>query len=562
MKTLTFLFVSILLPIQPCEASVSLSILEPGHNFFSGEKIERTILLDSDFSQPTVVVLKWQTLVRPAVVERGQKKINLELDEKCDIKVSLTMPEVKRRAALTWRIQLLLSGNKLLESELHYSVFPRDVHANVKDILSGKEVGLFDPQGKTRRILRKLDIEFRDLRTQLSQQVFHGDLVIIGSGVPDKQLSNTLLTLEEKVKEGLAIVCLEQSQNLNRFLIPVETVSAKPSRLTSSRISAVNHPAFREMEQGDLSNWRGDGVISRYPYRAPNRGNFRILARGQVSDLAAIPLIEVPHGDGKFIFCQILLTEKFEEEPVAQLLFQNVIGYALMEMKSLEPAAIFGDPESDTMKLLHSLKVAGPRNPDQLDGFALVILCADEKSIEFILRQDRRLRFHLEKFIQEGGSLLTLGLVPETLQFLKGITLCDISLNDYVPQKAIELESKSRLLWGIAEEDLKLLLQQEEGTPKYVLEFGEDERSKSLMRPAGIAKFLLGEGRIIVWQIPFQVNGNEANLRILSQLLTNFGVEKITESGDGEEFSIGIQGNLALRGGNRTWKVCNGGKEV
>lgn len=525
MKRLAFLFAFTLLLVQTSEAAVTLSILEPDHNFFSGEKIERTVLLESDFPQPSGAVLRWETLVRPAIIERSQKKINLKPGRKSQIKINLAMPEVKRRARLTWRIQLVVNGKKLLERELQYSVFPKDIPANVKNILSGKKLGLFDPQGKTGEILRNLRIEFQELRTQLSLEAFQGDLVLIGSAVPDKELANTLLALEGKVKEGLSILCLEQSKSIiNLFLLPAETISVWPSPVSSSKISAFNHPVFREMEENDLSNWSGDGIISRWPYQIPAKGNFRILTRARTPDLATAFLIEIPYGQGKFIFCQMLITEKFNEEPAARLLFENLISHALMKTKALEPAAIFGDPESEMMKVLDSLKVAGPRNPAQVNEFNLAIICADERAIELIRKRDPTWRSHLKEFIQKGGTLLIFNLNFPTLDIFREVIPTELSLIECVLGE-VTFERESPLLWRITENDLEMLLFRKS---YHHLVFDKGEDAKMLIGLGSLAKFRQGKGSIIVSQVPFQED-DKISLHILSQLLTNLGVEIISE---------------------------------
>lgn len=69
---------ALLLPQGMVEASLSLSIVEPDHNFFSGEEIKRTLLIGNDTLKTKRAVVRWKTLVPPAVVQKGQEEVVLE----------------------------------------------------------------------------------------------------------------------------------------------------------------------------------------------------------------------------------------------------------------------------------------------------------------------------------------------------------------------------------------------------------------------------------------------------------------------------------------------------
>lgn len=311
---------------RPAAASLSMSVRELGRNFFSGEEIERTILIEGFWSKDAEVVICWQTLVRPAIIERGREEIKLKSGRENRIKIRLKMPEVKRRTELAWKLHVVTKGrrnskqekkslgqeNERLRQEFHYSVFPQDIPQNIKNILSGKIVGFIDTKGSINEIFEYLDLPFTSLKSRLSLKTFQGDLIIIGpETLSPGHLYHALPILEEKVSAGLTVLCFahkDPPQFMTVLEIVNRTAPPRPEFLLSPKISAWGHPVFQEIKEGDLSNWRGEGTrkgfSAGYPYVLP-KGNFRALVRADSSEQTASSLIEVPHGLGKFIFLSI-----------------------------------------------------------------------------------------------------------------------------------------------------------------------------------------------------------------------------------------------------------------
>jgi len=512
-----FLLTILVFPLVAAEASFTLSIAESDQHFFSKEKVERTIIITGNPLKNSEAVLTWETLVPPAVIGRGKKEINLQPSSENRFKVYLKMPEVKRRVKLVWKIQLIVNGKENLKHEAYYSIFPEDIPRNVRNIISKKIVGVIDPKGDIEEVLKYLNVSFNRLNSHLSLETFDGELIIIGPHTMSSWfLQNALLLLEKKVNEGLNVLYFEQ-QCSHPFLSPIKGIVSKPIPLSSSRIAALGHPVFQEISEGDLSNWRENGLIGYYPYRLPQR-NFRALVRTDLPDCMASPLIEVPHGRGEFIFCQLLVLEKFKEEPVARLLFENLIRYAFMKQKSLQPTVIYGEPESEMMKLLDSMKVVGHRNPDRLGDCNLVIICAYRELARF---RDKVFQQQFIHFVRKGGTLIIFGFAVENADFfgeiVPGIEWAECI---YAP---ISVDKKSHMLWGIIERDIKQAFSSE-----HFFAVKSSNKVNMIIEPGIMAKIQYGKGEIILCQIQFGEDAERSH-RILSQLLTNLGV-KIEEN--------------------------------
>jgi hypothetical protein len=462
----------------------------------------RTIILSTNLTQESEALIRWRTLVFSAIIQRGDERVVLGPNQEEELKVTLKMPKVRERVNLVWKIKLFWKEEER-EEEIRYSVFPRMLPIKVR---KDEVIGLFDPNDA----LKDRIIEGRviDLRSRRGLYIFDykskANVAIIGPyGLSTS--SFILSALERKVREeGLTVICLEQEEISPRFSIPVRLTST--GAITSGKIKSPGHPILAGLKEDDLKYWRGDGLISRFPLQKPNKGNFRSI----VNSGDNILILEVPYGKGRFIFCQLLVGERFDEEPVAQLLLTNLIRYGLMEKEGLKEGGIFGNPEDRMMKLFDSIGVIGPRNPKGLDSLDLAVIFPDE---DFRLREG--LVSELTEFIQDGGRVLIFNLTPETIPLFKELFPKDIYLGECSEGK-ISIESESPILWGISEDDL------DELQGKYTLHFKEDREAQILIKPNLMAKFQRGEGEIIVCQLQFQ--DEEESLFVLSQLLTNLGI--------------------------------------
>ena len=341
-KAVLFLLIVLMSPLVVAESLPALSVEELDQHFFSSEKVERTIIIKRKPTKAHEAVLSWKTIVAPAVIERGKENMKLEISSENRFKVLLQMPDVKRRTDLIWKINVVIkeklnTGREIcynLKRKINYVVFPNDIPCNIKNILFEKQIGIIDTKGKLKKIIEHLDTPFTLLNSQLSLETFQGDLIIIGpDALTSEHLWNGLLILEDKVDKGLPVLCFSHKKQ-PKFPLPIEAVSSDQAPILVLRISAFTHPVFQEIKERDLSNWRVDGVIGRYLFQLPV-GNFRALVRTDLPDNAASPLIELQYNDGKFIFCQLPVIEKFMEEPIARLLFENLIRYSLTEQDVL-----------------------------------------------------------------------------------------------------------------------------------------------------------------------------------------------------------------------------------
>jgi hypothetical protein len=500
-KVLGIMLLCLFFVERPSFASLSLSIKETDHNFFSQEEVRRTIILSNNLAEESEVLIRWRTVVFSAVIQHGEERVVLGPNQEEELKITLKMPNVRERVSLVWKIKLFLGGEER-EEEIRYSVFPRMLPIKVR---KDEVIGLFDPNDALKdRVIgeRVIDLESRRGLYTFDYEL-QANVAIIGPYALSKS-SSILSALERKVREeGLTVICLEQEEISPRFSIPVRLTSI--GTITSGRIKSPGHPILAGLREEDLKCWRRDGVISRFPLQKPNKGNFRTI----VDSGDNVLLLEVPYGRGRFIFSQLLVGKKIEDEPVAQLLFANLIKYGMMEKEGVKEVGIFGTPKNRMMRLLDSLGVVGPRNPNRLDGLDLVVVCLDET-----FRLKPEFIHSLYRFTQGGGKLLIFNLTPHTLYPLKEVFPKEVSLKEYSGE-GMEVGPEASLLWGVSNDDLETF------KAEYGLYFMEDQEAKVLIRPNIMATFKRGMGKVIVCQIQFQED--EKSFYLLSQILTGLG---------------------------------------
>lgn len=511
MKRLIFIAILFLI-FAKVEASISLSLGESDHNFFAKDTIGRTLLICNDGLEPKDIIVSWNTSVFSAVIQKDEKKIALgELAGK-DLHLVLEMPGVKQRSPITLTVQVICDGKLEAEKQWEYSIFPRNISDTVKNIIKNRKLGLIDFSGKIKRILNESEIPFTSLTNQLSIGAFQGDLIIIGPKEEPRMMPTLLSSVENKVADGISVISFQEKMEIgDQFIIPLTNLSPLPLNIKDITILSPNHPLFTGLTGNDFNNWRENGIVTSFPLIKPDKGNFRILAE---ADLSTTALLETFSGEGKFIFCQLPVIDKFNSEPIAQALFVNLIRYALVKQETMQPAVIHGNTETEMIEILNSLSVT----QDITGKSNIAIICLDEKSEEIPHKEPTPIPPHIKEIIEKGGIILVFASLPKAVDFLrikeniKRMRIAPATQQRiYRPSEdIIALEKGNPLLWGLDESGINLLI-----------------------REGKMYKFQVGNANVIICQSSFYKD-NPENFGVLSQLLTNLGI-KIEKEAINEE---------------------------
>jgi len=502
MKRLFFIVI-LLLAVAKADASVSLSMGESGHNFFAKEEVTRTLFICNEMLEPKDITVRWKTSVFSAVIQEGEEKIELRELQGKTIQLTLEMPEVKQRSPITLKVQVICDGKLEAEKQWDCSVFPQNISDTIKNILKNKKLGLIDSSGEIKQIFDEFEIPFIPITNQLSIGAFHGDLIIIGPEEDPRMMLTLLSSIENKVADGTSVISFQEKMDMedeSDIPIPLTNISPLPLDIKNITILSPNHPVFTGLTGDNFNNWREDGVVTRFPLIKPTKGNFRVLAE---ADLSTAAILELISGEGKFIFCQLEVIDKFWEEPIVQKLFENIIRYALIKQEPLQSAVIYGNPEIDIMKILNSLSIA----QDITGKSDIIIICLGKETDDTPKKEP--MPPHIKETIEKGGTILIFASFPNAVDFLgikkniKQMKVAPIGQQRiyYRHEEIIALDKKNPLLMGINENEIDLL-----------------------MRRGKMYKFQLDNADIVVCQSSFDED-NPVSLRIISQLLTNLGIK-------------------------------------
>jgi len=508
------------------QAAGALAIQEPGLHFFSGEQVAKTVAFAPAAGEaPADARLSWQLTIGSAVVQRASAEVKAGKDGLVR-EVILTMPEVRRIAQGAIGLSLQQDADVLVAGRYDIAVFP--LMPVVPTMVKGRKVVLYDPMGGTGAALGYLGVKYSELPQTWSLATGEADLLIIGNGVPSDSLARLLSQLRGNVAEGMAVLCLEQVQ-LDESQLPCLSLANGEGRLSVWAEPVGKEPIRGELAQPVLSVWREDGRIVRRPFLGPARGNFRILL--DVVEAADGPpqaaVVEVPFGNGRLIFSQMLIGESFWQEPVARYALVNLLTHALMPHAGVGArAGVLAAPDEkrfrDSLSLL-GLDAALSTAPGELRDVAIV--SGSEESAEQLKGAGRSAQEELLALLKRGGTVLLAGLKPGAVGAFE--FLWDGTLTVKAAKKGAAPDFSTirgvGLFQGLRPGELSRLCGR--ASHPAITFVGNGPKGQTV---SGDGLLILPEeaGQVIVCQLPLPLDEkDEEALRTYSQLLTGLGVE-------------------------------------
>ncbi|MCF6175400.1 MAG: hypothetical protein L3J71_06510 [Victivallaceae bacterium] len=318
------------------------------HNYYSGDSIVKRAVVLNDHFYPLNVKVKWQ-LQAPngKIIATQQMQKNIGGGERAidDFRWQFTVPQVSKRTAYT--LSLTVTGNgKVRQDKFAIQVYPLIKNSRNAQIT----LHLFDPIGDSTKMLKQAGFKIRQLKNRLPDS----GILVIGRHVleQDKNVKKLAkLGFDKKVKNGLKVVVFEQATD---NILGLKAYENSPRR---TFISAAGHPVLKGINASDIWHWRGaadlieaypvpkkvptaaggwfperfwkwgnDNNVATYVIQKPMFGAFRSLIDSGF-DLMDTPLLEAAIGKGRFIFCQLDVTNRYGIDPVTTELVNNIFAY-------------------------------------------------------------------------------------------------------------------------------------------------------------------------------------------------------------------------------------------
>jgi|GEM_PF-2605618 len=513
-------------------ANSGLFIREYDSRFYEKENIERNIVVWNETYKEREYDCTWKLKKDDNVLSSGENNLRIEPGEIAVYPLSFSTPLVKEREMIELEISLVEGGRSICTKSYSFSVFPQK-----RISVERGRIALFDPLGKTEGIFKKEKIRYQKLKD--IEQVGKCDVLVFGYHSFDEfpgDGKKAIAKIADFVSNGGRVVVFEQKKIVNLFPAYLRMAAAPKGRgcynePTICFLRHKEHPILKGLERDDLKFWRGDNIVSTNVLYKPTKGNFYILADsgGPIGEgLVYTPLLEMFYGKGSYVSCQIGVTEKYDKEPVAEVLFHNMIDYSLSapETKVNKVGTIVSPGSFFSKALKTELRVIGKdADTGSFSNYDILIISGD-------MLGDLQVG-QVRDFVLRGGKVYLHAVTPEDKEWVGALLEEDISFLETVFSPVVIKEDE--LTQGLAMYNLDWQLRGGWGEHEDVVNKEDLEcvvkvkGGKYLTLPEGLVKISMGRGEVVIdqflWEkeIAGKINRLKA-LNYISILFTNLGI--------------------------------------
>ncbi len=389
------------------------SFYDKDHLFYSGQTVNKQVVVINDTRQAQKYELTITASVGGKQITEIRRSAAAQVGQNVFEKIAFDLPASISDEVVDGRIELRAT----IGSAKHADVFPFRVHARSPEFQA--QCTVYDPIGNTRAMLQALGYDSMDWTTDSSSK--H---VIIGREVLSrgKALPSDLAGF---VRDGGRVLVMQQDPQWLRGC------GWRVSRHVERRAWPVlkDHPVTGGLTGEDLRDWSGSGTlvaerdevtngqspVPPFGWRWGNRGS---VSSGAIEkphhagwtpliecgfDLQYTPLMELRHGRGLIVWCQLDLEDNVTaDDPVARRIATRLVDYVRADRDdpiARRPAVYLGDQTH--AKLLSAMGLSFDR-AERLD--------VDQPSLAIIGPGAKVTDEQLKAFGDQGGNVLFLGL--------------------------------------------------------------------------------------------------------------------------------------------------------
>jgi hypothetical protein len=413
------------------------------HAFTSGETIARQIIVRNDHYSPAKVAAKWRIidLADERELANGKADFTVDVGALHQETISFPAPETDRKRRLRIIVSYTENGQERPDETADVQVFPK----KPPFAFATAKVGLIDPAGDTAALLKRVGQPFQAVGEGMSLDGL--DLLIIGRRGYTEEARNLLgkLNAREAILKGLNVIVFEQTarwvmgllnehfasrnafvrENGAGLLAGLESEDFAEWRSESDILTAYpdwdrksdwtggkysKHGTANEFGQGRFYHWSNKGMVCSFAYNKPQVGNFRILLDTSF-DLLYTPLLEERIGDGRVLFCQLDVTNRYGSDPVASVLVDRILAeYSIKRPTAKMAVGYLGGPEGKKLVDPLGLECREVTDPAKdLPGLGILIVSAQEAA-----KSLKEAKAAVEAFLKSGGKVLVLPVTAET----------------------------------------------------------------------------------------------------------------------------------------------------
>jgi beta-galactosidase len=395
------------------------------HNFLPGETVEKQIIVLNNSREGITCQAEWSLDLHPP--QTGEAQLLVQTGQQERIPLRFKLPPGLAPGGYELSASFKFSNGEMQEDRFSIQVLSSP---GTSAEYGGAKIALFDPAGETGRWLNHLGIPSQ--RVEAGADLAQYDLLIVGKAA----LTITGAAPDiSAVRDGLKVILFEQTSEVleKRFGFRVQEYGL---RQVFPRLP--DHPILEDLTVEHLRDWRGEATLlpPRLSYelrprhgptiewaglpvprlwRCGNRGNVAsvLIEKPAKGDFLPIldggyslqysPLMEYREGRGLVLFCQMDVTARTENDPVAERLGRALLEYVSAWKPYPRRTALYaGDPAGRKHLESSGLTVASYEGGNLSNNHVLVIGSNGARLAEHAA--------DINRFLQAGGNLLAIEL--------------------------------------------------------------------------------------------------------------------------------------------------------
>jgi beta-galactosidase len=334
-------------PLLAYVAGKPASFTSKDHNFFTGETVEKQLVIINNSREPVSCNCSWSPGGFKAA--SNTKAVTVAAGEQARIPIRYDLPANATPGDYKLSATFEFSNHKVQTDSV-----PIYVMRQLPGGASKAKIALFDTKGETSKLLTRHEVGFQRVEASADLSVF--DVLIVGK---EALTAAGLGPDVSRVRDGLKVILFEQTAKVmeERFGFRVAEYGL---REVFTRVP--DHPLLSGIGSQHLHDWRGEATLlsprltyslrPRYgptvkwcgievprAWRCGNRGNVAsvLIEKPACGDFLPVldggyalqysPLMEYREGKGMVLFCQMDVSGRSENDPAAETLFSNIIRY-------------------------------------------------------------------------------------------------------------------------------------------------------------------------------------------------------------------------------------------
>ncbi len=416
----------------------------------SGATVERDLKVFNMTRHDESITARWELVAGEEVIASQERTFDLAAGTAREFSIAVEMPETDGRTECELRLSCTKDGEQVFEQIKDVSV----INPNLAPVpaVEEAEVAVFDPAGIVQTHLEGRGIPYveatpRDLPAE--SRVF-----IVGADALDQELSRRQIW-RNLASQGKRLLVLDQEY-------PLLGEAVQGDFETTDFVGRIGfmedreHPAFQGLRQKDFFCRSGaDQVLYRQAYAKPTKGARSLVQCDE--DLAYSALLESHVDEGLMLLCQAVAGSKLATDPVARLLFDNLLNYALDYERIVNPVAVVADGEDPKTELLREINLAFQRMDDPMEAInngliKVVVVDATETNLRKMAENVEQ----VHRFAENGGWVMLWGVTPDGIESFNELVGVDHLIRPYRLERSSLRRPRDPLAVGISERDVAM----------------------------------------------------------------------------------------------------------